>query len=63
LRRIGLKGVYKKWWAILGLFQYLNYMAWNDRMIDELEKMWKEAVCPNRGTVPKLSWRDSGKSL
>jgi hypothetical protein len=48
---------------MLLLSQYLDSMAWNERMIDELERMRKEAVCPDRGTVPEFAWRDPGKSL
>jgi hypothetical protein len=37
-------------------------MAWNNRMINELERMQKEAVCPDRGTASEFAWRDPGKS-
>jgi hypothetical protein len=49
-------------WDRLLLSQYSDSMAWNNRMIDELESMRKEAVFPDRSTVPEFTWMHQGKS-
>jgi hypothetical protein len=42
-------------WVILQRRQYLDYIASNGRMIDELESIWKEAVVAYRGTMPAIA--------
>jgi hypothetical protein len=32
----------------------LDHMAWNDRMTDILEKIWKEQFVAYQGTTPEL---------
>jgi hypothetical protein len=32
----------------------LDHMAWNGRMTDELERIWKEQFVAYRGTTPEL---------
>jgi hypothetical protein len=35
-----------------------NCIASEGRIADEMEKIWKEAVTPNRDTIPEFAWGD-----
>jgi hypothetical protein len=39
----------------------VDYIVLNNRMNDELEGIWKEAIWPERGTAPEYARTDCGK--